>query len=260
MTLFFPGVEMTTNELTLQGHEYLKVPRSTARLQRGAGWARNGSHQGGITSSSSLVTDPWPSGWLAAEGLKRPFPPSRLKAQVRNCVTHCFLRRTFRHFCQGPWTGGWLPRPGRSPGTCRPQPHGWPLPEGFGPAQHIVGTHLSEEGGGGRPGAPGLPLPLRAPPTAEKQGLFQPQSSHCLWASWVLGLPASTAHSTALTTAWSVRSSIWHPKIQMGRPHRFHLGIRWNGEMLLENSTFSYVQTHCACLSSFGKPFPSPFQ
>ena len=71
--------------------------------------------EGNNSPSSSLVSDPWPSGWLAAESLKRPFPPSRLRAQVRNWVTHCFLRRTFLHFCQGPRTGSRLPGPGRSP-------------------------------------------------------------------------------------------------------------------------------------------------
>lgn len=71
--------------------------------------------EGNNSPSASPVTDPRPSGWLAAESLKRPFPPSLPRTQVRDRVTHCFLRRTFQLFCQGPRTGGWLPRPGLSP-------------------------------------------------------------------------------------------------------------------------------------------------
>lgn len=81
---------MTTNEFTLHGLEDLKVPRSTARTRREADQACNKSHQRGITQPCPLIPDPSPSCWLAAECLKMPLPPSRLRTQVRNCVTYCF--------------------------------------------------------------------------------------------------------------------------------------------------------------------------
>lgn len=124
--------------------------------------------EGNNSPSSSLLTDLSPSGWLAAESLKGPFPPSQLRTRVRNCVTHCFLRRTSLHCCRGPGAGSWLPRPGRSPGAHGPEPCGWLLPEGFGPAH--CGQPAVRGGWKGKARSP------RAPPSSQQRsGAFPPE-------------------------------------------------------------------------------------
>ena len=212
--------------------------------------------EGNNSPSSSLVSDPWPSGWLAAESLKRPFPPSRLRAQVRNWVTHCFLRRTFLHFCQGPRTGSRLPGPGRSPAHATHSPAAdrclrvsVQLSTSWAP-----GCQRRVEGEGQEP--QGCPFPSGHPHSSEAGP--SPQSSCRLWASWAFGLPASTTRRHDMDPR--VVSEEQDPGAQNTNGKTtlipcWHM-LKWRDG---GNGTFSHIQTHCACLCSFGKPF-SPFQ
>lgn len=166
-----------------------RVPQGTSEHSQaleGCALSRNGSPWRGITRPGRGTSHPHPPskltpGLLAGRSrgsLERPRPLSRLRTRVRNGATHSFLRRACLHVCQGPQSAGWFPRPGRCPGMHRPQPHGCPLPAAFGPAQHAVGTRLSEEAAGGRPGAPGRGGGRRKPIFPLKLPLAVQQTTH----------------------------------------------------------------------------------
>lgn len=185
MTLFFPEVEMTTNELTLQGLEYLKVPRSTARLWRGADRAHDGSHQRGITHP--ILSRNWPFAFWLVGCWEPERAISTLSAEDSGAKLHNSLlfKENFPALLPGARGGKLAPSAWAVPWrTMAQSPVADCCPRVL--VQHAVGTRLSEEGGGGRPGAPGLPLPLN-----NKAGPSLQSSCH-LWASRAFGFPAST--------------------------------------------------------------------
>jgi len=116
------------------------------------------------------------------------------------------------------------------------------------------GCQSRVEGKGQEPqGAP------RAPPQQRSRALSSPQKSCCLWACGAVGLPAGMARRYGLATGVVGEEQDPAARNTNGKAALipcWHT-LKWRD---CGNGTFSYVQTHCACLCSFGKPFSSPFQ
>ena len=225
---FFPEMEMTTNEVTLQGLEYLKVPQSPARPRRGTDQAHNRSHQRGTAHPrppSRLTLALWLVGcWEPGRAV------STLLAEgsgAKLCNSLLF-KENFPAFLPGALDG----KPAhlaRALPWYMPPPAIWLIAAGgLWSSSACHGHPAVRAGWRGKARSPRVPL---GHPHSSEAGPCLPRRNPVASgpAGRLASLPAWHA-GTAWPLAWSGRSRIRQPETQMGRLHWFRVGTPWNGE------------------------------